>query len=161
MLAGVRDVLVISTPSDTPRFRATAGFGRAVGDTADVRGAALAGWAGASVSDRQEVSRWARGCCLVLGDNHVLPGTIFAKLMRSAAEDKEGATVFAYPVQDPERYGVVEFDEASKAISLEEKPAQPKSRYAVSWESISTTARLWGSLNRSGHRRAASWRSRT
>ena len=70
------------------------------------------------------------GCCLVLGDN-IFYGHDFQKTLREAAAQTTGATVFAYPVQDPERYGVVEFDADRKAISLEEKPLKPKSRYAV------------------------------
>jgi glucose-1-phosphate thymidylyltransferase len=70
------------------------------------------------------------GCCLVLGDN-IFFGHDFAKQLRAAAESKQGATVFAYAVNDPQRYGVVEFDDNRKAVSLEEKPVRPKSRYAV------------------------------
>jgi glucose-1-phosphate thymidylyltransferase len=129
MLAGIRDILVISTPADTPRFEQLLGTGErwglsiqyAVQPSPD--GLAQAFLIGKEFLDSQ-------GCCLVLGDN-IFFGHDFAKFLRSASERKEGATVFAYAVQDPERYGVVEFDANRKAISLEEKPAKPKSRYAV------------------------------
>ena len=129
MLAGIRDVLVISTPADTPRFEQLLGSGErwgirlryAVQPSPD-------GLAQAFLIGREFLA--GEGCCLVLGDN-IFFGHDLAKLLRTAAERREGATVFAYPVQDPERYGVVEFDAGGKAISLEEKPKQPKSRYAV------------------------------
>jgi glucose-1-phosphate thymidylyltransferase len=129
MLAGIRDILVISTPADTPRFEQLLGTGArwglsiqyAVQPSPD--GLAQAFLIGKKFLDGQ-------GCCLVLGDN-IFFGHDFAKFLRSASERKEGATVFAYAVQDPERYGVVEFDAKRKAISLEEKPTKPKSRYAV------------------------------
>ena len=129
MLAGIRDVLVISTPADTPRFEQLLGSGErwgmslkyAVQPSPD-------GLAQAFLIGKEFLG--GEGCCLVLGDN-IFFGHDLAKLFRTAAERREGATVFAYPVQDPERYGVVEFDEDRKAISLEEKPAHPKSRYAV------------------------------
>ncbi len=129
MLAGIRDVLVISTPSDTPRFEQLLGDGSkwgiklqyAVQPSPD-------GLAQAFLIGKEFLA--GEGCCLVLGDN-LFFGHDFAKQLRDAAERKEGATVFAYAVQDPERYGVVEFDANRKAISLEEKPAKPKSRYAV------------------------------
>jgi glucose-1-phosphate thymidylyltransferase len=129
MLAGIRDVLVISTPADTPRFEQLLGDGSkwgiklqyAVQPSPD-------GLAQAFLIGKTFLA--GEGCCLVLGDN-LFFGHDFAKQLRDAAERKEGATVFAYAVQDPERYGVVEFDANRKAISLEEKPKHPKSRYAV------------------------------
>jgi glucose-1-phosphate thymidylyltransferase len=129
LLAGIRDILIISTPQDTPRFEQLLGSGErwgirlqyAVQPSPD-------GLAQAFLIGKQFLA--GEGCCLVLGDN-IFFGHDLAKLLRSAAERKDGATVFAYPVQDPERYGVVEFDAKGKAISLEEKPKQPKSRYAV------------------------------
>jgi glucose-1-phosphate thymidylyltransferase len=129
MLAGIKDILVISTPSDTPRFEQLLGDGGrwgiklqyAVQPSPD-------GLAQAFLIGKEFLA--GEGCCLVLGDN-LFFGHDFAKQLREAAERREGATVFAYAVQDPERYGVVEFDENRKAISLEEKPAKPKSRYAV------------------------------
>jgi glucose-1-phosphate thymidylyltransferase len=129
MLAGIRDILVISTPADTPRFEQLLGTGERWGISIQYAvqpspdGLAQAFLIGKKFLDGQ-------GCCLVLGDN-IFFGHDFAKVLRSASERKEGATVFAYAVTDPERYGVVEFDASRKAISLEEKPAKPKSRYAV------------------------------
>ncbi len=129
MLAGIREILVISTPQDTPRFEALLGTGEqwgvkfsyAVQPSPD-------GLAQAFLIGREFIGK--DGCCLVLGDN-LFYGHEFADILRSAAEHRTGATVFAYPVHDPERYGVVEFDAQRRAISLEEKPAKPKSRYAV------------------------------
>lgn len=129
MLAGVREILVISTPEDTPRFQQLLGDGSrwgltlqyAVQPTPD-------GLAQAFLIGRKFLA--GEGCCLVLGDN-IFYGHDFARTLREAAGNTRGATVFAYPVLDPERYGVVEFDANRKAISLEEKPTHPKSRYAV------------------------------
>ncbi len=129
MLAGIRDILVISTPEDTPRFEQLLGDGSrwglrlqyAVQPSPD-------GLAQAFLIGRDFLA--GEGCCLVLGDN-IFYGHDFARTLREAAARTTGATVFAYPVQDPERYGVVEFDANRKAISLEEKPLKPKSRYAV------------------------------
>jgi glucose-1-phosphate thymidylyltransferase len=129
LLAGIREILVISTPHDTPRFEALLGTGEqwgvrfryAVQPSPD-------GLAQAFLIGREFIGD--DSCCLVLGDN-LFYGHEFADILRAAAEHKTGATVFAYPVHDPERYGVVEFDAQRKAISLEEKPAKPKSRYAV------------------------------
>ena len=129
MLAGIREILVISTPQDTPRFEALLGTGEqwgvrfsyAVQPSPD-------GLAQAFLIGREFIGN--DGCCLVLGDN-LFYGHEFADALRGAAEHTTGATVFAYPVHDPERYGVVEFDAQRRAISLEEKPAKPKSRYAV------------------------------
>ena len=129
MLAGIREVLVISTPQDTPRFEQLLGDGEkwgmrlsyAVQPSPD--GLAQAFLIGEDfIGDDQ--------CALVLGDN-IFYGHDFAELVHRAAGQEQGATVFAYAVSDPERYGVVEFDAAGRAISLEEKPKQPKSRYAV------------------------------
>jgi glucose-1-phosphate thymidylyltransferase len=129
MLAGIRDILIISTPSDTPRFEQLLGDGKkwglkiqyAVQPSPD-------GLAQAFLIGEEFLA--GEGCCLVLGDN-IFYGHDFAKTLREAASRTTGATVFAYPVMDPERYGVVEFDDQRRAISLEEKPAKPKSRYAV------------------------------
>jgi glucose-1-phosphate thymidylyltransferase len=129
LLAGIREILVISTPQDTPRFEALLGTGKqwgvsfsyAVQPSPD-------GLAQAFLIGREFIGN--DGCCLVLGDN-LFYGHEFADTLRAASEHKTGATVFAYPVHDPERYGVVEFDAQRRAISLEEKPAKPKSRYAV------------------------------
>ena len=129
MLAGLREILVISTPQDTGRFAELLGDGRRWGTGDQLCGAAEPRWAGAGVSDRAGFYR-RKPSALVLGDN-IFYGQGFSKQLQAAAQLKEGATVFAYPVEDPERYGVVEFDATGRAVSLEEKPAQPKSRYAV------------------------------
>ncbi len=129
MLAGLRDVLVISTPQDTPRFRDLLGTGAQWGMR--LRYAvqpAPEGIAQALVIGKEFLAGDA--CCLVLGDN-VFYGHDFALALRNAAARPHGATVFAYAVNDPERYGVVEFDAHRNVISLEEKPARPKSRYAL------------------------------
>ena len=128
MLAGLREVLVISTPQDTPRFRELLGTGEqwgmrlsyAVQPSPEGRAQALLIGRGFLAGE---------GCCLVLGDN-LFHGEDFPKLLRKAAAQTYGATVFAYPVNDPERYGVVEFDRERRVISLEDKPVRPKSRYA-------------------------------
>jgi len=129
MLAGIRDILVISTPQDTPRFEQLLGDGArwgirlsyAVQPSPD-------GLAQAFLIGRGFIGRDA--VALVLGDN-LFYGHELTPLLRRAAARERGATVFAYPVRDPERYGVVEFDAAGRAVSLEEKPRAPKSRYAV------------------------------
>jgi len=129
MLAGIKDILVISTPQDTPRFEQLLGDGSqwgikisyAVQPSPD--GLAQAFLIGEKFIDGSE-------CALVLGDN-IFYGQGFKGMLQVAAEDKSGSTVFAYQVHDPERYGVVEFDKAGKAVSIEEKPAQPKSNFAV------------------------------
>lgn len=129
MLAGIRDILLISTPEDTPRFEQLLGTGEqwgiriqyAVQPSPD-------GLAQAFLIGKEFLA--GDGCCLVLGDN-IFYGHDFATTLQQAAAGEAGATVFAYPVLDPERYGVVEFDDQRRAISLEEKPLKPKSRYAV------------------------------
>jgi len=129
LLAGIREILVISTPQDTPRFEQLLGDGSqwglklsyAVQPSPD--GLAQAFLIGEAFLE-------GAPSALVLGDN-IFYGHDFASLLQSASKQFVGATVFAYAVQDPERYGVVEFDSAGRAISLEEKPAAPKSRYAV------------------------------
>ena len=129
MLAGVREILVISTPEDTPRFEHLLGPGEQWGLT--IRYAVQPspdGLAQAFLIGKEFLA--GEGCCLVLGDN-IFYGHDLAKTLRLAAANGEGATVFAYPVLDPERYGVVEFDADRRAISIEEKPAKPKSKYAV------------------------------
>jgi glucose-1-phosphate thymidylyltransferase len=129
MLARIREILIISTPTDTPRFEQLLGDGSqwglslqyAVQPSPD-------GLAQAFLIGRDFLA--GEGCCLVLGDN-IFYGHDFAKTLHDARSHPRGATVFAYPVLDPERYGVVEFDQQGRAISLEEKPLKPKSRYAV------------------------------
>ena len=129
MLAGIRDILIISTPQDTPRFEQLLGDGSAWG--LNLRYAVQPspdGLAQAFVIGREFIGK--DPSALVLGDN-VFYGHDFPIQLESAAKRKEGATVFAYHVRDPERYGVVEFNSKGTAISLEEKPLKPKSNYAV------------------------------
>ena len=129
MLAGIREVLVISTPQDTPRFKELLGDGTqwgmqisyAVQPSPD-------GLAQAFIIGESFIGKDA--CALVLGDN-IFYGHELGQMAQKAVKQTKGATVFAYPVHDPERYGVVEFNAAGQAISLEEKPTKPKSRYAV------------------------------
>ena len=129
MLAGIREILLISTPQDTPRFEALLGSGDqwgvhiqyAVQPSPD-------GIAQAFLIGKEFLA--GEGCCLALGDN-IFFGHDFVKAMQQAVSRTEGATVFAYAVSDPERYGVVAFDANRKVTSLEEKPLNPKSRYAV------------------------------
>jgi len=129
MLAGIREILLISTPEDTPRFEQLLGDGERWGLKLKYavqpkpEGLAQAFLIGeAFIGDSS--------CSLVLGDN-LFFGEHFSQSLERAAERMNGATVFAYPVKDPERFGVVEFDKQGRAISLEEKPDNPKSRYAV------------------------------
>ena len=129
MLAGIREVLIISTPSDTPRFEQLLGDGRQWGiKLSYIVQPSPDGLAQAFLLGKEFLA--GEGCCLALGDN-IFYGHDFALSLRNAATRTSGATVFAYPVHDPERYGVVEFDANRRAISLEEKPSKPKSRYAV------------------------------
>ena len=129
MLAGIREILLISTPQDTPRFETLLGNGNDWGlDFHYAVQPSPDGLAQAFIVGKSFIGD--DSCCLVLGDN-IFYGHEFANDLRSAAAHTSGATVFAYPVTDPERYGVVEFDADRRAISLEEKPQKPKSRYAV------------------------------
>jgi len=129
MLAGLREILVISTPQDTARFAELLGdghrwglnFSYAIQPSPD-------GLAQAFLIGRDFIA--GEPSALVLGDN-IFYGQGFSKQLQAAAALKDGATVFAYPVEDPQRYGVVEFDKDGRALTLEEKPAEPKSRYAV------------------------------
>jgi glucose-1-phosphate thymidylyltransferase len=129
MLAGLREILLISTPQDTGRFAELLGDGKQWG--IDIRYAVQPspdGLAQAFLIGRDFIGD--DSSALILGDN-IFYGQGFSRQMQLAAELKQGATVFAYPVENPERYGVVEFDSQGRAISLEEKPQKPKSRYAV------------------------------
>ena len=129
MLAGIRDILVISTPEDTPRFEQLLGDGSQWG--INLRYAIQPrpeGLAQAFIVGREFIGK--DPVALVLGDN-IFYGNELAQLLQRATARGKGATVFAYPVKDPQRYGVVEFDAQGKAVSIEEKPKHPKSRYAV------------------------------
>ena len=129
MLAGIRDVLIITTPEDNESFK------RLLGDGSDF-GVNLQyaiqpspdGLAQAFLIGEEFIN--GDSCCLVLGDN-IFYGQHFSQMLREAVQQPHGATVFGYLVKDPERFGVVEFDENFKAVSIEEKPVQPKSNYAV------------------------------
>ena len=129
MLAGIREILIISTPQDTPRFRELLGDGRSWGlEISYAVQPRPEGLAQAFIIGRDFVG--ASPSCLILGDN-IFHGHDLALSLKRATAQGDCATVFAYPVKDPERYGVVEFDAKGRAITIEEKPARPKSRYAV------------------------------
>ena len=128
MLAGIRDVLLISTPQDTPRYEQLLGDGRRWGISLsyavqpEPKGIPQAFVIGAGFVGNGP-------CALILGDN-IFYGHNLAEDLQQSVKKSKGATVFAYPVQDPERYGVIEFDKNRKVVSIEEKPKQPRSRYA-------------------------------
>jgi glucose-1-phosphate thymidylyltransferase len=129
MLAGIKDVLLISTPQDTPRFESLLGTGEQWGIRIQYAvQASPDGLAQAFVIGKEFLA--GDSCCLVLGDN-IFYGHDLPKVLKAGAAQASGATVFAYRVSDPERYGVVEFDAERKAVSIEEKPLAPKSHYAV------------------------------
>jgi glucose-1-phosphate thymidylyltransferase len=129
MLAGIRDILIISTPDDLPNYQRLLGYGSDFGISLDYKeqpspdGLAQAFLLGADFIGSDRV-------CLVLGDN-IFYGQNFTPKLRQAAQRKTGATVFGYQVKDPQRFGVVEFDNTKRAISIAEKPDKPKSSYAV------------------------------
>ena len=132
MLAGIKDILIISTPTDTPRCEALLGDGRQFGITLSYKvQPSPDGLAQAFLLGEEFIGDDA--CAMVLGDN-IFYGNGFGRILRTAvkdAEENKRATVFGYYVTDPERFGVVEFDETGRVISVEEKPAKPKSNYAV------------------------------
>jgi glucose-1-phosphate thymidylyltransferase len=129
MLAGIREILLISTPEDLPRFQHLLGDGSRYGVHFHYAPQTKPeGIAQAFLISKDFIG--SSGCALVLGDN-IFHGHDLVKELRAATLQPKGARIFAYPVHDPERYGVVEFDSRGKALSIEEKPKQPKSRYAV------------------------------
>lgn len=129
MLAGIRDILIISTPQDTPRFEQLLGDGSQWGLNLQYTvQTSPDGLAQAFLLGESFIA--GDNCALVLGDN-LFFGHNFADSLKNAASRDQGCTIFAYAVGDPERYGVVEFDDTLKALSIEEKPEKPKSRYAV------------------------------
>ncbi|HYO97408.1 MAG TPA: glucose-1-phosphate thymidylyltransferase RfbA [Polyangiaceae bacterium] len=129
LLAGIREILIISTPQDLPLFRRLLGDGSDIGVRFDyAEQAEPNGLAEAFIIGRDFVG--TSPVCLVLGDN-IFYGSGLAELLRSARNELDGCVLFAYRVQDPERYGVIEMGEGGRVLSIEEKPAQPKSNYAV------------------------------
>ena len=129
MLAGIRDILIISTPHDLPGFQELFGDGSHLG--LNIHYAAQPkpeGLAQAFIIGKDFIG--SDSVCLILGDN-IFFGQGFSKIIRNAAKLEEGGLIFGYPVRDPERYGVVEFDADNRVVGIEEKPAKPKSKYAV------------------------------
>lgn len=129
MLAGIRDILIISTPVDLPNFERLLGDGSGLGINLSYKvQPSPDGLAQAFILGDEFIG--GDSCAMILGDN-IFYGNGFAKLLQSAASKTTGATVFGYYVEDPERFGVVSFDEKGKAVSIEEKPKEPKSNFAV------------------------------
>lgn len=129
MLAGIKDILIISTPQDLPNFERLLGDGSHIGiNLSYEEQASPEGLAQAFIIGERFIG--GDSCAMVLGDN-IFYGSGLTQHLRNAVQRREGATVFGYYVEDPERFGIVEFDENGKAVSLEEKPSRPKSNYAV------------------------------
>lgn len=129
LLAGIREILVISTPEDTPVYEKLLGDGKNIGISIEYKVQETPrGLADAFILGEEFIGN--DSVCLILGDN-VFYGQNMTKVLHQAMENKTGATIFGYPVKDPRAFGVVEFDKAHNVISIEEKPAQPKSNYAV------------------------------
>lgn len=129
MLAGIKDILIISTPTDLPNFQKLLGDGSNFGISLSYKEQPSPdGLAQAFLIGEEFIGN--DSCAMVLGDN-IFYGNGFGKILRNAADKPKGATVFGYYVEDPERFGIVEFDENGKAVSIEEKPEKPKSNYCV------------------------------
>ena len=129
MLAGIKEILIISTPQDTPRFEELLGDGKELGIHLEYAvQSSPDGLAQAFIIGEEFIGE--ESVCLILGDNIYYGGGL-SKILQRAAEKESGATVFGYHVNDPERFGVVEFDQEMRALSIEEKPEEPKSNYAV------------------------------
>ncbi len=129
LLAGIREILIISTPEDTPVYEKLLGTGEEIGISIEYKVQETPrGLADAFILGEEFIGN--DSVCLVLGDN-VFYGPNLTKILQSAMENKTGATIFGYPVKDPRAFGVVEFDKDHKVISIEEKPKEPKSSYAV------------------------------
>ncbi|KTD34007.1 glucose-1-phosphate thymidylyltransferase RfbA [Legionella israelensis] len=129
MLAGIREILIISTPEDLPKYHALLGDGHQFGiELSYAPQPSPGGLAQAFIIGEEFIN--GDNSCLILGDN-IFYGQSFSVNLKAASAREEGATIFGYHVSDPERFGVVEFDEQGRAISIEEKPAKPKSSYAV------------------------------